>query len=382
MDMHLKKIISLDESNFIAKGQTRSCYCYPMEEEKVIKIFNGHAKFGDCRSRDSNIIESKYLAYVQSRHGEIKHIPRYFETVNTNLGTGYVFERIIDYDKSTSKSLHYYLTQNLINIESAKKLISNLFNYLLKFNISIVDRSLANIVLQKQKCGTFIPYLIDGFGAHKDGFQLFRNMHIPFYAKYVTNKKLNSILSRLDVQYQNEDKIINDVNINKYVKNFTLDSDLKKMDTFQYFLKAADSLRKTSQLSLTGFNNNDMRVYKLKPLSSLKCHIHKDSKNNKIIIRNSVKRKLNLTISGSNNIVYLDCGLYKESDIHIKGNGHTLVVKKDKNYLGPEKITLNNEDFESQLRIITDDASINKPHNSIQNIKSTKNDKLGIIASN
>ena len=97
--------IFLNEGLLIGKGGNQTVYINPKNPAQCIKISNGVDN--DHR---------REMKYRRSR--ELRHLPQsalltgYYGSVETNLGTGYVFERIVDFDEAGSKTL-----EELIKLE-------------------------------------------------------------------------------------------------------------------------------------------------------------------------------------------------------------------------------------------------------------------------
>ena len=87
--------LELSEVLFIGKGHHNAVYKPPANENLCIKI--------PFALPDVDI--TKELAYrkaLSRRKKKLSLLTEYLGTVETNLGTGYVFERIVDYDGSAS----------------------------------------------------------------------------------------------------------------------------------------------------------------------------------------------------------------------------------------------------------------------------------------
>jgi len=94
-----KDMIYLTEDLFIDKGINMAVYINPNNPMQCIKI-----QIGSMREY--------YLEMAYRRSRQRRRLPRssfmvkYYGEVETNLGTGYVFERVTDYDGTTSMSIH------------------------------------------------------------------------------------------------------------------------------------------------------------------------------------------------------------------------------------------------------------------------------------
>ncbi|MCR4877359.1 MAG: PhoP regulatory network YrbL family protein, partial [Clostridiales bacterium] len=89
--MKQKETVYLTEELLIGKGGRKDVYINPKNPAQCIKI--------NARDAGDHRVEMNYR-----RSREIRNLPpsglmvSYFGSVETNLGTGYVFERIVDYD--------------------------------------------------------------------------------------------------------------------------------------------------------------------------------------------------------------------------------------------------------------------------------------------
>ena len=91
-------------------------------------------------------------------------IPRYYGDVDTSLGTGSVFDLIMDQNGTVSKSLAYYLSSNKETEkygDSLFKSLDLLKDYLLQNRIIAMDIKHYNILCQKAESGIFRSFLID-----------------------------------------------------------------------------------------------------------------------------------------------------------------------------------------------------------------------------
>jgi len=101
--MRIKKLINLDPSYIIAKGYHRECYVHPENENLCIKI----VVFGGLKESKR---EQKYYRLLQKRNIPWEILPEFHGVVETNLGSGAVFDLIRDYDGNVSKIMEHYLT--------------------------------------------------------------------------------------------------------------------------------------------------------------------------------------------------------------------------------------------------------------------------------
>ena len=153
-------MIHLDNSLLIGKGTQRSCYRHPSKPEYCIKIFHAWSK----NNRRSCLREIKYLKRYKSSPIDLHLIPNYYGTTITNFGTGYVFERIKDWDGSDSENLSDYLIENS-NKKEVGLLITKMYKTFFNKKAIVSDLHPGNILVQKKDSKFDISLiLVDGFG--------------------------------------------------------------------------------------------------------------------------------------------------------------------------------------------------------------------------
>ena len=96
MDEH---IVELPDNLFIGKGNHKAVYFDPRDPKRCIKVCF-HENDEDLNR------EMKYRKYC---HRNLRMLPNYYGTVQTNRGLGYVFELVSDYDGEKSWTLQNFL---------------------------------------------------------------------------------------------------------------------------------------------------------------------------------------------------------------------------------------------------------------------------------
>ncbi len=170
----MDKKIFLDETLLIGKGGHKDVYIHPQDPSRCIKI--------NTRSDDDH---KKEMSYRKSR--ERRHLPpssllvQYYGAVDTNLGEGYVFERVFDYDGSTSKTIDELIRLE-IRARNEKKSVKEvmktekeippaatvLFTFrevLFKENIIIPDMGAFNYVVQFDTPKNWRVRIVDDIGS-------------------------------------------------------------------------------------------------------------------------------------------------------------------------------------------------------------------------
>ncbi len=101
-EKRMSEEIVLDENLLIGKGLHRKCYRHPDVPGLVVKVIhfsgNGSAEREAAR-------EAAYYERLKKRLSDWRGIPKFFGSVSTNLGAGWVYEEITDFDGSPSRTL-------------------------------------------------------------------------------------------------------------------------------------------------------------------------------------------------------------------------------------------------------------------------------------
>ena len=92
----------LTEALFIGKGLWKATYLHPTDRSRVVKILLR-------KPNDDWEQEKIYRAFRLRHHLPSKLMPKYYGEVITNLGEGFVFERIQDIDSTTSVNLKTFI---------------------------------------------------------------------------------------------------------------------------------------------------------------------------------------------------------------------------------------------------------------------------------
>ncbi len=202
-------MITINKSALIGKGHHREVYRHPNDPNLCIKIIFD-------TNYDSREIqrELNYYKHLEKKGATWEMLPRYHGDIETNLGTGSVFDMILDFDGSISRSLGHYLNSNEKTTTYFDDLLislSMLKSYLLKNKV--VTKSLAhrNIVCQKSESGIGRLVLIDnignteflpisnhvGFMARKKIMRKWRRFEYKLLSEFPDNQGLFKIIKRL-----------------------------------------------------------------------------------------------------------------------------------------------------------------------------------------
>ncbi|BDH44915.1 hypothetical protein TUM12370_09590 [Salmonella enterica subsp. enterica serovar Choleraesuis] len=97
--------ITLTPELLIARGGHRSCYQHPENDSLCIKIHHQTTASGLVETER----ELRYYHFIKNKHIDNPAVAQYYGTVTTNLGLGFVYERITSSDNNESKTLATYL---------------------------------------------------------------------------------------------------------------------------------------------------------------------------------------------------------------------------------------------------------------------------------
>lgn len=150
--MQNKEVIQLDDSLLYGQGSHKKCFLHPHNKNLCIKIAYNQGGQKDL------IREINYIDVLKRRHKDYSILPQYFGKVNTNLGTGYVFEIIRDYNNGRTQTLEDFITDlNLFsqNYSLIVCLLKELKEKLYKNEIITMVLFPENILFQKTDENTY-----------------------------------------------------------------------------------------------------------------------------------------------------------------------------------------------------------------------------------
>ncbi|MGB7401959.1 MAG: YrbL family protein [Arcobacter sp.] len=184
-----KKII-LNEEYFLSKGGERNCYIHPNDNSKVIKIVHRQEKHNE-----QNKLEYMYYNYLQKNNISLKYLSKCFGFVDTNFGEGLVFERILDFDKTPSKSFKVYLENKLFDKSLENSLVTDLKIYLFENDILFIDVDLSNVFCKKISNDKYRLIIIDGLGARRLNWRFYLYLFSKKFTRYKIKKQWTKFYS-------------------------------------------------------------------------------------------------------------------------------------------------------------------------------------------
>ncbi len=176
-------MLVLEEKHIIGQGKDRVCYMHPDDSDKCVKIIKVN------HSHKQSIREHSYYRFMKRKNKDMRFLSRYYGKLNTNLGSGLVFELCKDSDIKISKSIDYYFENNLYIeslsiIDNLKRLRENLIDN----SIIFTDLSPYNILY---KTDTKTIMVIDGIGNYDF-------IKISNYFEILAKNKINRRFDRFE----------------------------------------------------------------------------------------------------------------------------------------------------------------------------------------
>ena len=152
-------IMNLEDEHFIAAGLFCRCYENPSDRAECVKIPVEGKKAKKRLDADLN-----YYHKLHKRNVGLEYIADYLGKCATNLGDGYRYECVRDFDQGISRTLKFYLEES--DVEKAKiyDLFTGLGEYLLDNRILISDLHSKNVLIQLKEGGVMVPVIVDGIG--------------------------------------------------------------------------------------------------------------------------------------------------------------------------------------------------------------------------
>ncbi|MDR1310611.1 MAG: PhoP regulatory network YrbL family protein [Burkholderiaceae bacterium] len=199
-----EEIVFLKEELFIGEGEHKKCYEHPGNGDLCVKVI--HSAFGKRKDAIDKAIKRE-VGYqtAMNKNGAclLAPISRYFGTVKTNFGTGYVFELIRDGDGRISSSLHEYLKSD----DVLRNFLPQLVHVLLKLredmlSLKIVTMNIfpKNILVQKGPENIVKLVIVDNVGSAS---LIPLEYYIPYFALARVNRRWARFMRFLEGRYKN-----------------------------------------------------------------------------------------------------------------------------------------------------------------------------------
>ncbi len=157
LSVDTRNVVELSDASIIARGSERTCYIYPGQTHKCIKVRNSDSSYSKQQQR-----EEKYFSRLRKRKIPWEHTPAYYGPVDTSLGRGLVFSLVRDFDGRISKNLADTIKQGGVSDIGADLQKLKVFFY--KWSILTCDMNLTNFLVQWMSPDKKRLVMIDGLG--------------------------------------------------------------------------------------------------------------------------------------------------------------------------------------------------------------------------
>lgn len=197
----MKHPINLTEDLYIGRGMHKKVYTYPSDTSLCIKV--------PFTKNDVDLNrELRYRKVLSNQKKPVTIIPQYYGTVETNYGTGYVFERIRNFDNTKSVSVREFIRNYSLMFNDKQLLITLLKDFKLLYfkELPITsDIDPGNLMVQKNPDGYTIR-IIDNIGSPV-------LIPLEYYINYFAKTKANRYWQRFLkwIQKENPQLITNDL---------------------------------------------------------------------------------------------------------------------------------------------------------------------------
>lgn len=181
----------ISEEEVIGEGRERKCYSVPGQRELCIKI----TKDIPGERLEQSLVEYDYYQYLYRKKVPFDYIPHCYGWVDTNLGKGLLFERVISGGSDKSISLRHALDSGLLDAPSIENLLSDLHSYLFRYGIAVSDLTPSNIVCSFDEKNRM--YVIDGLGSRNMSLKYRVRKRFDFYSRYKIKQQWPLLINRV-----------------------------------------------------------------------------------------------------------------------------------------------------------------------------------------
>lgn len=188
-----KKMILTDDL-FLGKGEHKAAYIHPEDANKCVKV--------PYSLPDTDIErELKYRAILEKKHKCPTMLTKYYGTIDTNKGVGFVYELVRDYDGSVSKDLeeiflNHGLSEKHLGV-SELDIMKRFREQWLEECIVTSDTDFLNYFVQRISPEEFVIRIVDNVGTPV-------TIPLVYYFDFVAQKRARKYWKRLMQRYITE----------------------------------------------------------------------------------------------------------------------------------------------------------------------------------
>lgn len=190
-------MIILTDDLKLGDGNHKIVYAHPNDKNLCVKIL--------FTTPDTDFDrEMKYRKALGNKAEKMTLLTKYFGEVDTNKGKGYLFERVIDFDDSNSKTLLEYI-QNPTDIDDLAKLLLDFKKEFISEKFVAAGMDPDNFLVQRISPTERIIKIIDNIGTSA-------KFPILYYSDFLMEKRAIKYWHRFIKEIQMEyPQIINEV---------------------------------------------------------------------------------------------------------------------------------------------------------------------------
>lgn len=186
-------MIELTDDLFLGEGNHKIVYAHPTDKNLCVKIL---------RTPDDPDFkkESRYRKALGDRADSMTLLTKYFGEVETSKGTGYIFERVLDFDGKISQTMFNVLDDTVAD----RKLLPATEKLLMDFKRTYFDERFLlagvdpdNYLVQRISPSERRVRIIDNIG-------IAAKIPLPYYFDYFALKRAKKYWARFVEQMRNE----------------------------------------------------------------------------------------------------------------------------------------------------------------------------------
>lgn len=157
----MSDVLDLSNAVLIGKGTHKKCFVHPQDPSRCVKV-----AYNELGKRDLNR-EVKYLSAGYRRKHISTVLPRFYGTVQTSLGKGYVVDLLKNADGTACLSLKNWLENPALDgqldplIQQAMRLLKEKIREEQVLCLAIYPE---NILFSKDNAGNYRPFLVNDLG--------------------------------------------------------------------------------------------------------------------------------------------------------------------------------------------------------------------------
>lgn len=187
----------------VGVGRHRVCYIHPQDSTKCIKVIYNHGDHADAEVKRECAYYNRLEKYLKDWRG----IPRFYGEVPTNLGTGYVYDRTVDFDGKPSQTmLHRYqgFKKSPELYDEMIHLVEVLEDYLTDNHIVTMNIKPLNVLCHRVSSTEIFPVICDNLGT-SDFFPIAE--YCPWFARRKLKRQFERMRSKLPSRHDDGVKL-------------------------------------------------------------------------------------------------------------------------------------------------------------------------------